>query len=97
MAHVMPKFRASTATILLLSLSALATACLGTNSAQPRAGQKQPVAEESIGTAMMKDDGTIVLRLRARTSAGALGEGVLTYPRVIPNIRKLFPISARFV
>ena len=38
-----------------------------------------PAAQQSIGTANMEPDGTIVLRLIARGSGGMRGEGVLRY------------------
>jgi hypothetical protein len=45
-------------------------------------GGKQIVNDEklqSIGQATMKEDGTIILRLRAETDDGALGEALFTY------------------
>jgi hypothetical protein len=66
--------------MLFCCFIALPVACFGTNVAQLDSTRKQPAAEESIGTAMMGDDGTIVLRLRAKSSAGISGEGILTYP-----------------
>ena len=35
---------------------------------------------ESIGEARMEPDGTIVLRLRAESADGSVGEGLLRYP-----------------
>lgn len=35
---------------------------------------------QSIGQASMKEDGTIVLMLRAETDDGALGDTLFTYP-----------------
>lgn len=45
-------------------------------------GGEQTVNNEnlqSIGQATMKEDGTIILRLRAETDDGAVGETLLTY------------------
>jgi hypothetical protein len=38
------------------------------------------VQSQSIGSATMKSDGTIVLRLRATSAHGAIGDAVLLYP-----------------
>ena len=49
----------------------------------------QPTQElEPIGTARMKDDGTIVLRLRAR-SDGSTGEAVLVYKPDNPQYQSI--------
>jgi hypothetical protein len=45
--------------------------------------------KESIGVATMKDDGTIVLRLRAKTPQGGLGEGTLVYPPTHPQYQNI--------
>lgn len=37
-------------------------------------------AQESIGTATLQPDGTLILRLRASGQGGALGDGTLRYP-----------------
>jgi hypothetical protein len=53
----------------------------------------QTVAKESlsepIGVATMKDDGTIVLRLRAKTPQGGIGEGSLVYPPTHPQYQNI--------
>jgi hypothetical protein len=56
------------------------------------------VAEESIGTATMEPDGTIVLHLFARGPGGMHGEGVLRYPvsdpkyaDILEHVRPLKP------
>ena len=54
--------------------------------AQPVEGE---TAKESIGVATMKDDGTIVLRLRAKTPHGGVGEGTLVYPPNHPEYQKI--------
>jgi hypothetical protein len=43
----------------------------------------------TIGTAEMKADGTIVLRLRAELPAGGSGEGELVYPPTHPEYKKI--------
>jgi hypothetical protein len=45
--------------------------------------------EESIGAATMKDDGTIVLRLRASSPHGSVGEGTLVYPPTHPDYQSI--------
>lgn len=42
-------------------------------------------APESIGQASMKPDGTIVLQLRAEGPGGAVGDGLVTYPKSDPK------------
>jgi hypothetical protein len=42
-----------------------------------------------IGVATMKDDGTIVLRLRAKAPNGATGEGTLVYPPTHPEYQNI--------
>jgi hypothetical protein len=53
----------------------------------------QATAEEtpkdSIGVATMKDDGTIVLRLKAKSPHGAVGEGILIYPPTHPQYQDI--------
>ena len=43
----------------------------------------------TIGTAEMKADGTIVLRLRAELPGGGSGEGELVYPPTHPEYKKI--------
>lgn len=51
-----------------------------TPTAPPRAQKtKRPHMADSIGTATMNDDGTLVLRLRAEAEDGTVGEGFFTY------------------
>jgi hypothetical protein len=45
--------------------------------------------QRSIGVATMKDDGTIVLRLRAKTPRGGMGEGSLIHPPNHPEYKKI--------
>jgi hypothetical protein len=40
---------------------------------------------ESIGEARMEPDGTIVMRLRAVSEDGAVGEGLVRYPPTDPE------------
>jgi hypothetical protein len=56
-----------------------------TCSGSPNYAESQPIKqdnkqEQSIGVATMKDDGTIVLRLRAKPPHGGVGESTLVYP-----------------
>ena len=43
----------------------------------------------TIGTAQMKADGTIVLRLRAELPGGGSGEGQIVYPPTHPEYKKI--------
>jgi hypothetical protein len=45
--------------------------------------------KDSIGVATLKDDGTIVLRLRAKAPDGATGEGTLVYPPTHPEYQNI--------
>ncbi len=50
----------------------------------------EPKSEPAtIGTAEMKADGTIVLRLRAELPGGGSGEGQLVYPPGHPDYKKI--------
>lgn len=50
----------------------------------------QPTSEPAtIGTAEMRADGTIVLRLRAELPGGGSGEGKLVYPPNHPGYKKI--------
>ncbi len=50
----------------------------------------EPKSEPAtIGTAEMKADGTIVLRLRAELPGGGTGEGELVYPPSHPDYKKI--------
>ena len=59
-----------------------------TFAAQPEAPAESK-QEESIGVATMKDDGTIVLRLKAKTPHGMVGEGTLVYPPTHPQYQNI--------
>lgn len=43
----------------------------------------------SIGMASMKDDGTIVLLLRAEDEKGAKGDAMISYPPTHPNYKEV--------
>jgi hypothetical protein len=67
----------------------LTFACSGpSNGTEPR-GVKENKQAESIGVATMQDDGTIVLRLRAKLPHGGTGEGSLLYPTTHPEYQKI--------
>jgi hypothetical protein len=76
---------------LMLSGLLLAFTCPG--SAQIRSpdqrGETKERTEPSIGVATMEDDGTIVLRLRATTPQGSVGEASLVYPPSHPEYQKI--------
>ncbi len=42
-------------------------------------------AQQSIGTATLQQDGTLILRLRAQGPGGERGDGVLRYPPGHPD------------
>jgi len=65
---------------LIIGLSLMIAGCGSHSDVSPSRGKKQMNEEESIGVATMKEDGTIVLRLRAKTSDGGLDEGYFEYP-----------------
>ena len=48
------------------------------------------VGPATIGTAMMKPDGTIVLQLRATNGAGSVGDARLEYPPGHPQYQGVF-------
>lgn len=78
------------ASVLAAWLLSLIPGCsIAVNAVQSQVAEKKEKAEESIGVATMKDDGTIVLRLRAKSPSGALGEGTLTYPPTHPEYRNI--------
>ncbi|HEY3451045.1 MAG TPA: hypothetical protein VGK67_32105 [Myxococcales bacterium] len=72
------------------------SAAMAAEKAQDKKGEKAPAkapekapakpekAPESIGSATMKEDGTIVMMLRA-TGGGAVGDAMLTYPKSHPE------------
>jgi hypothetical protein len=68
---------------LLLFLLIVEFACATTHGPEisvEAQDHKSDKRTESIGAATMKDDGTIVLRLRASSPHGTVGEGTLVYP-----------------
>jgi hypothetical protein len=74
----------------LLTVSALLAACRAPNhdtNGLP-AAPAAPLSSESIGSATMTADGTIVLDLRAE-SPGAHGDARLVYPRSHPEYEKI--------
>ena len=52
---------------------------------------------EFIGVAMMEEDGTIIMRLRARSRVAHWASAPLSIRRLTPNIKKYCRISVRFV
>jgi hypothetical protein len=52
-------------------------------------GAKPKSEPATIGTAEMKADGTLVLRLRAELPGGGPGEGELVYPPTHPEYKKI--------
>jgi hypothetical protein len=75
--HSMKKFQSLTVAAVVLAFS---IAAFG---AEPKS---EPA---TIGTAEMKADGTIVLRLRAELPGGSSGEGELVYPPTHPEYKKI--------
>jgi hypothetical protein len=51
--------------------------------------QGRVVADESIGSATMEADGTIVLQLRAESAGGPTGDGLLRYPPAHPRYQEI--------
>ena len=45
--------------------------------------------QKYIGTATMKEDGTVVLFLRAETGDGLVGDGMVQYPPGHPNYHEV--------
>lgn len=45
--------------------------------------------EESIGTCIMQEDGTLVLRLQATGEGGLIGQGTLEYKTDHPNYTEI--------
>jgi hypothetical protein len=72
--------------LLMLPVLALIFSCHSAMSANGAATKSvaQPAETESIGSATMKDDGSIVLQLRAQSN-GAIGDAVFVYRRGDPN------------
>ena len=59
------------------------------NYAEAQAIKQDEKQEQFIGVATMKDDGTIVLRLRAKSPHGGIGEGTLVYPPTHPDYQNI--------
>jgi hypothetical protein len=78
--HSMKKFQSLIVATVVLGFSIAAFA------AEPK---REPV---TIGTAEMKADGTIVLRLRAELPGGGSGEGELIYPPTHPEYKKILEL-----
>jgi hypothetical protein len=57
--------------------------------AEAQAIKQEGKQEQSIGVATMEDDGTIVLRLRAKSPHGSVGEGTLVYPPTHPDYQSI--------
>jgi hypothetical protein len=57
-------------------------ACSPTTSAtrDQQTADSMEASPKSIGEASMEEDGTIVLRLRAESDAGVIGDGFVRYP-----------------
>ena len=75
--HSMKKFQ---------SLIVAAVVLVFSNAAFGGEPKREPA---TIGTAEMKADGTIVLRLRAEPPGGGSGEGELVYPSTHPDYKKI--------
>ena len=71
--------------LLFIVIAACATGCAVPNKMRSEAS----VGTASIGSAEMKMDRTIVLRLRAETKDGAIGEGYFVYPPSDPEYQKI--------
>jgi hypothetical protein len=79
------------ASLVIVNCAAHGSAC-GTLTAPMRLQYEAAdvrVAEESIGTATMEADGTIVLHLFARGPGGMHGQGVLRYPVSDPKYKEI--------
>jgi hypothetical protein len=74
---------------LQLLLLALVVFHMGLHACAAAQALKTEEPQGSIGVATMKDDGTIVLRLRAKTPHGGVGEGSLIYPPTHPEYKKI--------
>lgn len=53
--------------------------------------EQAPIEESvaTIGTATMKEDGTILLQLRAETEDGGIGDSLIIYPASHPNYQSI--------
>src|ERR1044072_3503790 len=81
--ELIPTVRLFAALALLLQPVACSPSSDDIRSPRPIAGWERP--NESIGVATLNDDGIIVLRLRAQSPNGAIGEALLTYPPEHPR------------
>ena len=71
--------------LLFIVIAACAAGC-----AVPSKMRRAPAAgSASIGSAEMKMDRTIILRLRAETGDGAIAEGYFVYPPSDPEYQKI--------
>lgn len=73
---------------MFLFFGVLITPIIPTLPVRAQTVEKESLSEP-IGVATMNDDGTIVLRLRAKTPHGGLGEGILVYPPTHPEYQKI--------
>jgi hypothetical protein len=88
--HDLGRIAIMTHGLLRLFMALLVLACSGSpNYAEAQAFKKEEKQEQSIGVATMKDDGTIVLRLRAKSPQVGVGEGTLVYPPTHPEYRNI--------
>ena len=74
---------------LLLVLTPTSLIVAGAPLSGPTQAAEAEKEKDSIGVATMKDDGTIVLRLRANAPSDAVGEGTLVYPPTHPEYQKI--------
>jgi hypothetical protein len=78
---------------LLIFLLIVEFACATTQgpkiSVEGQDNKSDKKTEGSIGVATMKDDGAIVLRLKAKSPRGAAGEGILVYPPTHPDYQSI--------
>jgi hypothetical protein len=76
----------------LLLLGALASlfvvSCAHTEKATPAAG-KEAKTSNSIGTATLEQDGTLVMQLRAEADGKTIGDSLLRYKPGDPNYQKM--------
>lgn len=73
---------------MFLFFGVLITPIIPTLSARAQTIEKESL-RELIGVATMNDDGTIVLRLKAKTPHGGVGEGTLVYPPTHPQYQNI--------
>lgn len=87
------RFRLGERVILATLLATLATGlgCGGKDTSGESAAAKsgEGAEAESIGSATMKDDGTIVLQLRAEGPGGMLGDALVVYKPDDPKYQEI--------